>query len=643
MSGLSTPEAVAELRHELRTPLNLIIGYCEMLLEDSSEPRQRAALEQALGAGRDLLERINAAVPPTRSEIGEADIAALYDSFREPQSRILTATDDLLAPPGEGAVEPQFERDVRRIRSAAERLLTIELPREGAAARRPMAVEHPTLETVAVGPPVAPARILVVDDVEDNRAVLERRLRRQGHTVESADGGRAALDRLSRDRFDLVLLDVLMPDLDGLAVLERMKADASLREVPVIMISALDDVASVVRCIERGAEDHLSKPFDPVLLRARISACLEKKRLRDVELEYLEEVGRVIKAASAMERGEYDSETLAPVARRDDELGRLARVFNSMADQVRTRETRLREQVDALRLAIAEAKQATRSTTPNEAPPPNLATGELFAGRFEILEEVGSGGMGMVYRALDRELGGQVAIKTLRPELVRSPTSVERFKSEIRLARQISSKHVVRTHDIGERDGVYYLTMEYVEGITVRELLDTRGRLGVAPTLAIATQLAQSLAVAHEQGVVHRDIKPQNLLLDSAGVLKVMDFGIARLAASSSGLTEAGMIVGTPDYMAPEQMLGEEVTERTDLYAMGVVLFECLTGRRPFDANTAMAMIAKVLREEPPDPASLNPEIPPAFARLVLRLLAKDPAQRPASATELSRLLTEIS
>ena len=260
-----------------------------------------------------------------------------------------------------------------------------------------------------------------------------------------------------------------------------------------------------------------------------------------------------------------------------------------------------------------------------------------------MLDEIGSGGMGMVYRALDRELGDQVAIKTLRPELLQDTSLVERFKSEIRLARTISSKHVVRTHDIGERDGVYYLTMEYVEGITVRELLDTRGRLGTAPTLAIASQLAQSLVAAHEQGVIHRDIKPQHLLLAAGGVLKVMDFGVARLAGGKANLTEVGMLVGTPSYMAPEQMLGESFDHRIDLYATGVVLYECLVGKLPFEGNSAVALIARVLRDAPPAPAAHDPEIPQAFSDLVVRLLAKDPAQRPANAAELVRLLSDLS
>jgi len=640
MSDLSTPEAVAELRHELRTPLNLIIGYCEMLLEDATDPSQRTALDQALVAGRDVLERINQTVPPSRSAITEEEIAALIHSLREPQGRVVAATAALLTP-ADGVLDPQFERDVRRIRSSAERLLTVEIPTERTGNQVARTLEHPTQEA-AVLLPVQPAHILVVDDLEDNRAVLERRLRRQGHTVVSATGGHAALDLVGRERFDLVLLDVLMPDLDGLAVLERLKNNPATRDIPVIMISALDDVASVVRCIERGAEDHLPKPFDPVLLHARIGACLEKKRLRDIELEYLQEVRRVIQAATAVEAGSYQAGSLAAVAQRSDELGRLARVFDAMANQVRARETRLRDQVEALRREIEEAKHATRETaTPHVAP--NLPTGELFAGRYEILEEIGSGGMGMVYRAFDRELEEQVAIKTLRPELLRDPALVERFKSEIRLARHISDKHVVRTHDLGEREGVYYLTMECVEGMTVRELLDTRGRLAVGPTLAIATQLCQSLVAAHEQGVIHRDIKPQNLLLDATGMLKVMDFGIARLAGGSSGLTEVGMLVGTPSYMAPEQLLTESFDERIDLYAVGVVLFECLTGRLPFEANSAVALIAKLIREDPPAPQSLNPEIPPALAALVLRLLSKEPEQRPASAADLGRLLSELA
>ncbi len=346
----------------------------------------------------------------------------------------------------------------------------------------------------------------------------------------------------------------------------RIKGDPKLRDIPVIMISALDEMPGIVRCIEHGAEDFLHKPFDPVLLRARINASLEKKRLRDQEVDYLREVGLVIEAATAVETGNYRAGGLASVARRADELGRLARVFDSMVSQMKAREERLRDQVRDLRSEIEQARRDSKEF-PLSVDGGNLRLGERIATRYEVLAELGRGGMGTVYRARDLELDEEIAIKTLRPEFVTDRTLLERFKDEIRLARRLSHQNIVRTHDFGEWSGVYFLTMEYVEGITVRELLDTRGRLGISSTLAIATQLAQSLAVAHEHGVIHRDIKPQNMLLDAAGVLKVMDFGIARLAERSTSVTEAGLVVGTPAYMPPEQLMAEKVDARSDLYA----------------------------------------------------------------------------
>jgi serine/threonine-protein kinase len=198
---------------------------------------------------------------------------------------------------------------------------------------------------------------------------------------------------------------------------------------------------------------------------------------------------------------------------------------------------------------------------------------------------------------------------------------------------------VVRTHDFGETGGVWYLTMEYVEGITVRELLDTRGRLGVSAVLALGTQLAESLVVAHEVGVIHRDIKPQNLLLDADGVLKVMDFGVARLSERSLGLTEAGLVVGTPAYMPPEQITGEPVDHRADLYSAGAVLYECLTGRPPIEAASMVTLFARVLAETPAAPSSLVPDVPAALDDVVLQLLAKRPEDRvPTAAALVERL-----
>lgn len=635
--GRALLTSVAELRHELRTPVNHIVGYAEMLLEDlpaGAGPEERAALEETLDRAREILELIQAALPPTRTEVEDRDVTALLERIREPQQRIVRALSGLLAT---GPDTPIAE-DLTKIIRAAGQLLAL------GAAVDPAGGHAGHVEPGRAGErPRAAARILVVDDVEANRDVLGRRLAREGYAVTAADNGRAALEKLRAEPFDLVLLDILMPELDGYEVLRQLKSAPETRDVPVIMISALDELSSIVRCIEQGAEDYLPKPFDPVLLRARIGACLEKKRLRDAEKEYLQEVGRVIDAATAVERGSYEPGSLATVARRDDELGRLARVFDGMVAQIQAREARLREQVEHLRREIQTARRASDGAGADALDGGNLAIGEVFAGRYVIQAAIGAGGMGTVYRARDLELEEEVAIKTLRPELVTDATLVERFKTEIRLARRISHRNVVRTHDLGEWNGIYFLTMEYVEGLTVRELLDQRGRLEISSTLAIARQLAESLAVAHEQGVVHRDIKPQNLLLDPQGVLKVMDFGVARLAERTSALTEAGLIIGTPSYMAPEQLLAESIDARADLYAAGVVLFECLTGRLPFDAGSTISLVAKVLNEPPPAPVALNAEIPPPLSALILRLLAKKPDQRIQTAGELAEQLARVA
>jgi CheY-like chemotaxis protein len=634
-------DALAELRHELRTPVNHIVGYAEMLLEDATDPalaERRAGLEATLAGARDALTMINATIGPARTEVGGDEVLTLYESLREPRGRIAEAIGKLLASP-DATTDPALGEDLRRILSASERLG--HPPTPGRASGAGPAQPAPAAATPPPGPNGTgeravgrQARILVVDDVADNRDVLRRRLEREGHAVETAEDGRRALQMVAQRPYDLVLLDVLMPELDGYAVLDALKGDAATRDIPVIMISALDELPGIVRCIERGAEDYLHKPFDPVLLRARINASLEKKRLRDLEVEYLREVGHVIEAATAVESGSYRQGALAAVARRADELGRLARVFDRMVTQVKAREERLRDRVRDLRQEIEWARRDSKELAA-AVDGTNLRSGERFAQRYEIVTAVGRGGMGTVYRARDLELEEDVAIKTLRPEFVADAGLLARFKDEIRLARRLTDPNIVRTHDFGEWSGVCFLTMEYVEGMTVRELIDTRGRLGISSTLAIATQLAHSLTVAHEHGVIHRDIKPQNLLLDAAGVLKVMDFGVARLAERSTSITEAGLVVGTPAYMPPEQLMAEQVDARSDLYAAGVVLYECLTGQPPFQASSVMSLVAKLLTEEPKPPAVVNPEIPPAFSELVLRLLAKKPEERVQTAAEL--------
>ncbi|MFN2564980.1 MAG: protein kinase [Gemmatimonadaceae bacterium] len=490
----------------------------------------------------------------------------------------------------------------------------------------------------------ASPKVLMVDDTPTNLKVLEALLTPYKYTLLKATSGREAMDLVNREQPDLVLLDILMPEMDGYELLQQIKRAPATRDIPVIMISSLDTLGSVVRCIEQGAEDFLPKPFEPALLRARIGACLEKKRLRDAEVEYLREVERVIEAATAVEAGTYEPGSLATVANRADELGRLARVFDSMVAQLRAREARLRGQLEVLKREIGEARRGAHApAAARPAPAAVLAPGDSLAGRYRILEVVGAGGMGVVYKAHDRELGEDVAVKVLRREFVSDPTLVERFKREIRLARHISHPNVVRMHDLGESGGVYYLTMEYVEGITVRELIDKRGRLDISATLAIGTQLAESLGVAHRQGIIHRDVKPENLLLDAEGLLKVMDFGVARLAQHVSSATQAGLLIGTPAYMAPEQLLEEPVDCRADLYAAGVVMYECLTGRLPYEATSVVGLVAAVIRGAVKPPTDLNPAVPAALSAVVMQLMQTEADKRPRSAAEVGALLAQLA
>lgn len=330
-----------------------------------------------------------------------------------------------------------------------------------------------------------------------------------------------------------------------------------------------------------------------------------------------------------------------------DEIGALADAFRDLLADLRDKQA-------LVELLQSPGAGVDGRTVPMSALTPSmqqqamgsgavLEPGQVIANRYEIVSVLGVGGMGVVYRATDRELGDPLAIKTLRPDLIaQDPSALDRFKSEIRLARRISHRNVVRTHDLGEFGGVYYITMEFVEGKTLKELIAARGKLPAPAVLPIAKQLCRALDVAHQAGVIHRDIKPQNMVVEPGGVLKVMDFGIARLAERTTGHTQTGMIVGTPQYMAPEQLMGAELDARADLYAVGCVLYECLTGRPPHQADTLVSLITRIMEETPMPPAQLASDVPERLSALVMRTLAKDRAARPASADELHDLLAAI-
>jgi len=272
-----------------------------------------------------------------------------------------------------------------------------------------------------------------------------------------------------------------------------------------------------------------------------------------------------------------------------------------------------------------------------------LGPGAVLGERFEILAVLGAGGMGVVYKARDRELDDLVALKTLKGDALGNTEQLERLKTEIRLARRITHPNVVRTFDFGELEGVAYISMEYVRGLTVRYLLDQTQRLPFAAALRLARQLCAGLDAAHAVGVLHRDIKPENLIIDQTGNAKLMDFGIARpIRRTTAGHTAPGSIIGTPHYLSPEQVQGEEVDARADIYASGVLCYEIFTGELPFTGATPVEIAVAHIREEPVPPSQYWPAIPPELEALILRCLAKDRNERFPSAAALSQELAKI-
>ena len=374
------PAMLRHLRHELRTPVNHIIGYSELLLEvaeDASQSSLVPHLQQIQAAGQRALALVGEALGPAQVEARGIDLAGLRRDLEGPFGAIGACSAALRHLACDGDLD-DLVADLQRVETAAAELRAlVEGPLPRIEVVRDVAQDVDPAEP-APAESLAPAgdasssatvsadrgvrsvhgTLLVVDDNEANRDVLARHLERLGYTVERAEDGHRALAMLAATGFDLVLLDIMMPGLDGHQVLERLKADARTRDIPVIVISALDDLASVVRSIEAGAADYLTKPFDPVLLRARIGACLEQKRLRDQEVAYLQSVARVTAAATAVEAGTFDPDSLSNVAERGDELGGLARVFQQMAREVRGREQRLQQEVRELRITIDQSRKA---------------------------------------------------------------------------------------------------------------------------------------------------------------------------------------------------------------------------------------------------------------------------------------------
>lgn len=293
-------------------------------------------------------------------------------------------------------------------------------------------------------------------------------------------------------------------------------------------------------------------------------------------------------------------------------------------------------------LVAREAGGDTEAPTLTFPPRPfELEPGAVFAGRYVVRGEVGRGGMGTIYRALDRETGEEISIKLINPDIAADRKAVDRFRNEVRIARRIVHKNVCRMIDLGRADGVHYLTMEYVPGEDLKSLVRRAGRIDPGTAIGYARQICLGLAEAHRIGIIHRDLKPQNVMIEASGNVRILDFGLAR-SAETCGATSIGMVLGTPGYISPEQADGREVDPRTDIYSLGVLLYEMLTGRLPIEGPTPLDVFHKQRAEPARDPRDLEPAVPAALARIVLKCLERDRESRYRTVEDVLRDLDSI-
>ena len=410
-------------------------------------------------------------------------------------------------------------------------------------------------------------RILVVDDNEDNREILTQRLLQKEFEVQAEASGSEALAAINTAPFDLVLLDISMPGMDGFEVLSAIRQAHTAAELPVIMATAKNDSARMVRALELGANDYVTKPFDMPVVLARVQSHLRTK--------------------------------------------------------------------------------ASRST---EAPPSpaEIAPGAVLAGRYELGASIGSGGFGSVYRGRHVELDKPVAVKVLKARVTAGSEALARFRREGISACRIQHANAVSVLDIGVTpSGVGFLVMELLQGESLHDVLAARGRFRVSRCAEILAPVCDVLAAAHAAGIVHRDIKPSNVFLHRAGrteVVKVLDFGLAKMAggAAEERLTTDGCILGTLAYMAPERFRGAAQDGGADVYSVGVMLYEMLSGRLPFDSDDPdpTVLMMKHVHDVPPPLRELAPDVPEDVEACIAAALAKKPELRP-SARDLGARLRE--
>jgi CheY-like chemotaxis protein len=533
----------------------------------------------------------------------------------------------------------------------------------------------------ALAPPQQEPAVLVVDDNTRNADGLSQQLQRQGYRVTVARGGNEALECIGKQPFDVVLLEVLLPEMSGLEVLSILRASYSIIDLPVILVAANDQTESVVAALGMGANDFILKPLNvPVVLaRVRTQLMLRRAHLGAAPAR----PGRPAGAAPPVRgdaRAQGEGGNGPPEARRGSPAtgervpalvaaGRpaYARPGTPTAEgpagagNARTapfsRPGHSRDGSDDGEPRAAHDPR--RQTWVNSLTTPDTPT---LAG-YEILGELGRGGMGVVYKARHERMNRVVALKVIDKKHLTNPDGIRRFYQEIQAAAQLSHRNIVLAYDAGQCGDTHYFAMEYVEGVDLNRKVQQVGPLPVDEARDYIRQAAEGLQHAHERGLVHRDIKPSNLLVTGTAperrgprvptptplegpTVKILDLGLAllhqpfELSEAAAGLTRDGRVVGTADYMAPEQwMNAHKVDIRADLYSLGCTFYFLLTGRVPFPCAETMEKMLKHHLDEPVPVEHLRSGVPRKLAAIVRRLLAKKPEQRFQQPAELVDVL----
>ena len=482
-------------------------------------------------------------------------------------------------------------------------------------------------------------QILIGEDDDDARAMLRRYLEGKGHEVRAVADGQAVVDELAKDAFDIVILDDMMPRLSGLDALQKVRELGD--PTPIIMATARCAPEDVVRALELGADDYVTKPYNFGVLMARI-----RLRVRDEAAADFAEIEPDVAAPPA------PAPAPAPAARPLPPPVPASETIALSADAVLSSEDAGVEDGaagdgdgrDGLLARLRDAAARFRRAAP--APAPELAPGSVLADRYAIEEKIGAGGFGTVFRARHLDMDRPVAIKILRAGA--RADSIAVFRREAQNASRVHHANAVRVYDFGALpDGTAYLVMELLVGPSLEEVLVREGRMPLARAAGIMRPVLAALACAHKQGVVHRDVKPGNIVLhkeDEHEVPKLLDFGIATHIDVADGGDDARLICGSPDYLAPERLRGAPADGRADVYACGVVLYRMLTGAFPYEGGPGGDAIERLAHAHqkgaPTAPSTRNPALSLTVDEIVLGMMNKDVAKRPNAADAASLIET---